>query len=312
MSHITSWRIGRIAGAEVRVRPSILIMAVAVVVLFESRFSGWSQTSPYILGLWLVVGLYVSVFVHELAHLAVARALDYRVDTLTLHFFGGETAIVGDSRRPSHEFWIAVSGPLASFAVAGAAWLLHGAFDRGDATVLLDLLAWLNLLLAIVNLLPGLPLDGGRAIRGLLWAAVGSRARATIVAAWIGRLLAVSLVVAGAVLLVVSDRLLPIDVAIIAVVAVFLWLGAQGGLIAARRERRLAGLVAADLLVHHDPEPTVSGDHPALSVDLSGAALLRAMAADPAETYRLVDTAGRPCGYLRATDVDSAYLKGAP
>lgn len=312
MSNAASWRLGRIAGAEILLRPSLLLTAVLVVVVFEWRFGSWAQANPYLLGAWLVVGLYLSVLVHELGHLAVARACGYRVETLTLHGFGGETAVLGDTRRPAHEFWIAASGPLVSALIAAAAWLLSGSLDRGDAWFLLVVLAWVNLLLAILNLLPALPLDGGRVVRGTLWAVTGDPHRATRLTAWLGRVLALTLVAVAVMLASMTAWFVWIDVAIVVLVGVFVWWAAGAALRDVERDQRIGHLVAADLSVPDDPGYDANARYPALSAELRGESLLRAMASFPADTYRLVDDDGRDRGFLRAADVDAAYRGGRP
>lgn len=303
-----TWRIGRFGGVDVLIRPSLIVIVVVLIIMFQSRFSLWAASNAYVLSAVLVVFLYVSVLVHEFAHTAVARRLDYRVGSITLHFFGGETEIDGESRRPSDEFWIAVAGPLSSLGIA----LLAAAVAlplTGDLEAIAVVAAWLNVLLAIVNLLPGLPLDGGRVLRAPLWALLDDRARATLVTAWIGRGLAVLLVAAAYGLYLLGSTLTVVDVAIAAVVAVFLWIGATASLDAARRDQRLDRLSVAELM---DPSAADEPGLGAVGVELRGAALLRMMVAHPADRYRVVDSDGRPVGIVRAADVESAYRRAAP
>src|SRR5699024_5386630 len=140
-----------------------------------------------------VLALYVSVFAHELAHLAVARMYGMEVESVTLHAMGGQTSIRGDTETPAQEFWVSIVGPLATFAVAGIAWTVAAA-AAGAAAAVLYLLVIVNVLIGLVNLLPGYPLDGGRVFRALVWALSGSRITGGIWAAWGGRALTVAVI----------------------------------------------------------------------------------------------------------------------
>lgn len=300
----TSLRVGRLLGADILVRPSVLIMAALVVLLFQSRLAAWGDSSPIALGLWLALGLYVSVFIHEVAHLVLARLCGYHVETVTLHFFGGETAIVGQTKRAGHEFFIAVSGPIASLLLAVVAFWASGRTD-GDLERLWILLAWINVLLVITNMLPGLPLDGGRALRGLLWGISRNRTRGTVLTAWIGRILGLGLLAVPFILQARGVDVRVVDFIVVAVVAGFLWLGASGAIYQARRADRIDDVDAARLAVPLDDGDT--SQWPRIPDDLAGEALLRAMAEYPADDYALIDADGQITGRLRATDVDRAY-----
>lgn len=217
------WRIGRVAGADIRIQPSLLLMGAVLVVVFGDRFEGRTDANPHVLAVAFVVGLYASVLVHELAHVAAARRYRMRVHSVTLHLLGGETAIEGDSRRPSHEFWIAVVGPLASAAIGGVALGLARTAD-GTAGTLLHAIGLVNLLVGAFNLVPGLPLDGGRVLRALIWGATGREVVGIRVAGWAGRVTAAVVVV-----LAVTrerDETYVVDLVVALLVAGFLWAGA--------------------------------------------------------------------------------------
>jgi Zn-dependent protease len=282
-------------------------MGVALVVLFAPRFDDETDTNPYAVTAVFVVALYVSILLHEVAHVVAARSFGMRVPTITLHLLGGETAVEGESRTPWQELVTAIVGPLASLAIglAARAWA-----DGTDPGVLHDVvwsIAWVNILVAAFNLLPGLPLDGGRVFRAIVWKVTGHEATGIRFAGWLGRLTAVGVVVAVLLFIDRSESAV-LDVVLALVVAWFLWEGASHALRTASRTARINGLHARLLL---DPAMPAPDDAPHLPVDLQGTALLRAMAARPAEVYVLEEPDGSVAGVLLASRVDTAYRDGA-
>jgi Zn-dependent protease/CBS domain-containing protein len=149
-----------------------------------------------------------SVLVHELAHAVVSQARGIRVQDITLFLFGGATRAKVDSRGPGDEFLIALVGPLTSGLLAGLFGIVAGlggdVLSRPLAGTL-GYLAWINLLLAAFNLVPGFPLDGGRLLRSAIWKATGSLGRATRVASVSGQGVGWLLVAAGVAWLVAGD-----------------------------------------------------------------------------------------------------------
>jgi Zn-dependent protease len=224
-----TWRIGRIGNVDVLIRPSLLVMGVLLVFFFAPRFDGGGATSGYQGAMLFVLGLYASVFLHELAHLVAARGFGLTVRSITLHLLGGETAIEGPSRTPVQEFVIAVAGPLVSIAIGVACFFL----DAGSAVV--AALGWINIVVGVFNLLPGLPLDGGRALRAAIWQLSGRADAGTRVAAWAGRLIAVALIVVTLLRVDYGGPTWSFDVAIAVLVAWFLWEGAGHALASVRR-----------------------------------------------------------------------------
>ncbi|KAA1376302.1 M50 family metallopeptidase [Aeromicrobium fastidiosum] len=298
-----TWRIGRVVGVDVLIKPSLLLMGVALVVLFAPRWEDRSDTSPYLLATVFVVALYVSVLVHEIAHVLAARAYRMRVDSVTLHLLGGETVIEGESRTPVQELVTSIVGPLASLAIAAGAFAASDAMGFNIASDVVWSIAWVNLLVAGFNMLPGLPLDGGRVFRALVWQVTGREETGVRIAAWIGRATAVAVLVVA--LLTRGDtRDTTINLLIAAFVAWFLWEGASDALRNAGRTARINLLVARDIGF---PGATPPPGAPTLSVDLRGSDLLRAMAAHPAEAYALTRPDGSVFGVLTSRAVDDAY-----
>jgi Zn-dependent protease/CBS domain-containing protein len=208
----TSWRVGRIAGIEVRIDSSWAVIALLITYSMYLRLSvlypelsGGGAVGLAILSAVLFFG---SVLVHELAHALVAQARGIRVLDITLFLFGGATRARVESRGPGDEFLIALVGPLTSGLLAALFGIVAGLGRDVLSTPLagtFGYLAWTNLLLAAFNLVPGFPLDGGRLLRSAIWKATGSLARATRIASVSGQGVGWLLVAAGVAFLLAGD-----------------------------------------------------------------------------------------------------------
>lgn len=244
-------KIGSIAGVDVLVTTSWFLVAALISFLVAPRIE---QVQPdlgfwkYVAGVVFAMVLYGSVLLHEVSHALMARRYGYPVSSITLHFLGGMTAIEGESRRPRHEFFIAVVGPLTSLLVGGAALALWFVTPDGLLRVAVEGLAGANLLVGVLNLVPGLPLDGGRVLKSAVWGATGNAHRGTIVAGWGGRLTALA-VLAWPIILMTVFAVDPelVDYLLVFVLAMFLWTGATAAMAHARLRQRLPSLVARPL-----------------------------------------------------------------
>ena len=244
-------RIGSIAGIDVLLTSSWFIVALLISLAFAPRIE---QVEPglgfwkYVAGFVFAVVLYLSVLLHEASHAVTAQRLGYGVNSITLHFLGGMTEIDGSSRRPRHEFWIAVVGPLTSIAVGGAAVGLWFLVPDGLVRVAIEGLAGANLVIGVLNLVPGLPLDGGRVLKSIVWGASGDQHRATIIAGWGGRLAALALL-AWPLLQESITGVAPtlMDLVLVFILGLFLWTGATAAMAHARLRQRLPTLVARPL-----------------------------------------------------------------
>lgn len=192
-----SLHLGRVRGVRVGINwsliPIFLLLAWSLArTLLPSAAPGYTTWGYWVWGILTAAAFYACLLAHELAHALVGRRRGVRVKGIVLWVFGGVAQLEGDSPDARSELEIAAAGPATSLALAGAgavvAWLL-GLADAGS--LLVSSLAWLagiNALLALFNLLPAFPLDGGRILRALLWWRWRDRARATGVAATVGKI----------------------------------------------------------------------------------------------------------------------------
>ncbi|MEJ7794455.1 MAG: site-2 protease family protein [Nocardioides sp.] len=246
-----TFRIGSVAGSDVLVSSSWFVVAALIAFVMAPRVE---QAAPglgpwkYVAGFMFAVVLYLSVLLHEASHAVMAKHYGFPVTSITLHFLGGMTAIEGESRRPREEFMIAVVGPLTSIAVGAAALALYFVTPDGLLLLAVEGLAGANLLVGVLNLVPGLPLDGGRVLRSGVWKLTGSMHTGTIVAGWGGRLTAVAAIaypLAMEPLFGIRPDVL--DFVLAGVIALFLWSGATQAMASARMRRKLPALVARDI-----------------------------------------------------------------
>ena len=191
---------------------------------------------------------------------------------------------------------------MSTAAIDLAALSISGSM-AGTVSDVLWSVGYVNVLVAIFNMLPGLPLDGGRVFRAIIWQVTGREETGVRIAAWIGRATAVG-VVGFALLGGSRGSQIGINLAIALLVGWFLWQGASDALHHAGRTTRINLLVARTLADRTQSPPSSS---PRLAADLRGAPLLQAMAANPADTYALTEPDGSVYGTLTARAVDDAY-----
>jgi Zn-dependent protease len=185
--------IGRVFGISIDLDLSwFLIVGLLAWMLaasyFPAEFAGWSRGEYWLIGIVTAVMLFVSVLIHELAHSLAAQHYGIPVPRITLFLFGGVSQIATEPPDAAAEFWIAVVGPITSFALAALFWEIEPvAAGSQPALALVKYLALLNLVLAIFNLIPGFPLDGGRVFRAAYWRISRNYHRATMAAGVSGR-----------------------------------------------------------------------------------------------------------------------------
>src|SRR3974390_808484 len=195
-------RIGRILGIPIFLDISwILVFALFTWSLYgqfsSGQHSSWSSTERWGLALVTSFLFFASVVLHELAHSVVAQRYKIKVLAITLFLFGGLARIAREPSLPIQEFNIAIAGPISSGLLAGFFWALVilSPFEmlRDSA----EILYYMNGTLALFNLLPGFPLDGGRVFRALVWGATKDFGRATRVAGASGKLIAYVMIALG-------------------------------------------------------------------------------------------------------------------
>jgi len=246
----------RIAGIPVDLPWSSAVGVLLLTWLFAPGFSDAPGAGPreYAIAAVFAVLVYLSILVHELAHAAAARGFGYQVHQIRLYALGGYTAYERGTPTPGREVSIALAGPAATLVVAVVCWaagaLAGAVVGPGSLVVeLLMRLAWVSVLLAVYNLLPGLPLDGGSVVKCAVWRATGSEPAGTRVAAYAGFVVAAAVFVAPFALAWRLGLEAPDMVTVVAIAIFAAWL-AMGALDALRRsavQQRLPHLVARRL-----------------------------------------------------------------
>ncbi|MET9131300.1 site-2 protease family protein [Streptomyces antibioticus] len=302
---------GRPFGVPVYVAPSWFLVAALITWVFGGQLDRVLPelgAARYLVSLFFAVAFYASVLIHELAHTVAALRFKLPVRRIQLQFFGGVSEIEKEAETPGREFWLAFVGPLLSLALAGVFYLAMQPVEPGTVPgVLLAGLMISNLIVAIFNLLPGLPLDGGRMLRAVVWKITGKPMSGTVAAAWVGRALAVSVLI-GLPLLTQSGALgagaedsvgmdTVTDALLAAILAAIIWTGAGNSLRMARLREHLPELRARTLTRRAVPVET----HTPLSE-----ALRRANDAG-ARALVVVDAHGEPLSLVR-----EAAIVGVP
>ncbi|WP_282089254.1 site-2 protease family protein [Streptomyces tendae] len=300
---------GRPFGVPVYVAPSWFLVAILITWVFGGQLDRVLPelgAARYLVSLFFAIAFYASVLVHELAHTVAALRFKLPVRRIQLQFFGGVSEIEKEAETPGREFVLAFVGPLLSLVLSGVfyAALLPVEPDSVPGVLLAGLMVS-NLIVAAFNLLPGLPLDGGRMLRAVVWKLTGKPMSGTIAAAWVGRALAIAVLI-GLPLLTQSlgsdaaddvgmDTVM--DALLAAILAAIIWTGAGNSLRMARLREHLPELRARALTRRAVP---VQADTP-----LSEA--LRRANASGARALVVVDADGTPASLVR-----EAAIVGVP
>ncbi len=242
--------IARPFGIPVYISPYWFLIAGVFIFIYANDLADTLHgTTRYLVAAAFVVLLYASVLVHELSHSLVARGFGLPVRRILLYPLGGLSEIEQEPDTPGREFLVSAAGPALSLVLAGVGYALGYVVTPGTiGGTLVAQLMWANLVVGIFNLLPGLPLDGGRMLRAVIWKVTGRPGASTIAAAWAGRVLAVGMFVLVLVP-AVHSRIGGDMVTIIwlAVIAAFMWTGAGQAIRAVRFRERLPALQARRL-----------------------------------------------------------------
>lgn len=236
--------LGSIFGVPVSLAWSWFIITGFIVLVFGptvARSMPELGAGAYLVAFAYAVLLAISVLIHELAHALSAKAFGWPGAKITLNLWGGHTQFSSFDATPGRSLAVAMAGPAANFVIAGAGYVLLRAFEPvGVLALLWGILVWANLLVALFNVLPGLPLDGGRLVESAVWRYTGSQDRGTIAAGWAGRVLVVLIV--GYFVITPLTRNQPLDLQVIIVAVLiggFMWVGASQGITNAKLRLRL-------------------------------------------------------------------------
>lgn len=291
------WRIGRVFGVPVIISPTWLILAVLVTVIYSDVVRAvlpqLADALVYLVSFGFVVTLCGSVFLHELGHALVSRHYRIGVRSITLEMLGGHTEMTSEAKTPKVEAVVALAGPAVSavLGMIGVAALIITPPGTLAAQFAFQIAAC-NIIVAVYNALPGMPLDGGRALRALVWAIKGDKHVASQVAGWTGRVVAAATGIAGVVLYYFGVVTF-IAVVFALMIAVVLWIGATRSIQIGQLGARFHLLSVRDLM------------RPAVEV-ASGTPLaeaLRRMREVGAVSVVVVDSAGKPLSLMSAEAV---------
>jgi Zn-dependent protease len=242
--------IARFFGIPVYISPYWFIVAGVFILIYANDLAATLQgATRFVVAAAFVILLYVSVLIHELSHCVVARGYGLPVRRILLYPLGGFSEIEREPQTPGREFLVSAAGPALSLVLAAAGYGLMRVVPPGTiAGTLVSQLRWANLVVGIFNLLPGLPLDGGRMLRAVIWKLTGRPATSTIAAAWAGRVIAVALFAIPFVTGRVNGSAGGLETVVwLAVIAAFMWTGAGQAIKATRFRERLPTLQARRL-----------------------------------------------------------------
>lgn len=288
--------LGRIAGIRIGVNWTVLVIFSLILfglstVQFPLLFPELPVATAWIAGTTAAIAFFASLLAHELAHAIVARRHGVEVDGIVLWLFGGVARLRGDAPSPRADLSIAGVGPLVSLGLGAGfgvlAWALVGLGVRGIALGVLGWLALINVVLAVFNLIPAAPLDGGRILRAVLWQLRGDRTSAAVTAAKAGRVFGVVLIGLGLGQVV----FLPGPGGLwLVLIGWFVTAAAGAEEQQAHLQQALAGLRVRDLMT---PDPVTVGPQRSVADLLDGELLRRRFSSFP-----VVDELGRPVGLI--------------
>ncbi len=186
----TGWKIGSLFGIPLFLDPLWFVILAFATANFGLAYLQWGNVLAWSAGVAMALLLFGSVILHELGHSLVARSQGIKVNSITLFLFGGIASIEEESKTPGQAFQVAIAGPAVSIAIFVLLTLLAYVLPvSSPASVVVADLAKINLVLALFNLIPGLPLDGGQVLKAAVWKATGNRFQAVRWAARAGQIL---------------------------------------------------------------------------------------------------------------------------
>ena len=286
----TGFRIGRVFGIPIYLHASWFIIFFLITLMLRAQFisqhPSWSNQQYWALGVLTSVLFFSSVVFHELSHSAVAKHYRIPVASITLFVFGGLARITREPDNARQEFNIAIAGPLSSVFLSGCFWLITRYFHGNDMVRAAATFLWeTNLALAVFNLAPGFPLDGGRILRGIVWGLTGNFTRATKISSITGKIFAYLMIILGVLIALKGDWVNGLWTAFI---GWFLLSAAQESLMQVAMRHTLTDIRATDIMTRDIP--TVARD---MSVEDYVHEVLRT-----GRRCHIVTGAGRPVGLV--------------
>ncbi len=294
----SAFNIGRLFGIQIRIHYTWFIIFVLITVSLVFQVSpDWSRPTSWLVAVIVSLLFFASVLVHELSHSLVGRANGVTITSITLFLFGGVAQMRGEATSARAEFKMAAAGPAASLIIGGLFGLVWLATDRVGFEAVASAASWLalvNVALAVFNLIPGFPLDGGRVFRSVLWRTSGSYGRATRIATRLGQVVGYLFIAGGAVIVFVTGEWIS-----------GLWLAFIGWFLenaasASYRQEQwrvvLEPFTAADVM---------SRDYPVATADITVAELVRGYVLPTGRRYFLVVDDSRLRGMVTLHNIRS-------
>jgi Zn-dependent protease len=288
--------IARPFGIPVIVSPYWFVVAALLTVVYANSLESGisSATERYLVAGAFVVLLYLSVLVHELSHCVVARAFGLRVNRVLLYPLGGFSEIAEEPATPGRELAVAAAGPVISLALAALGYGLARVAGHDLLYLLIRQLYLANLIVGLFNLLPGLPLDGGRILRAAVWKVTRRPATATLAAGWAGRVLAVAMAAYAALAPGPGQQgAFSYNRLWLVMIAAFIWIQSGQSIRAAKIRARLPALTAR----------TLARRAVAVPADLPVAEAIRRADAASARAMVIVDHQNTPTALVSETAV---------
>ena len=201
-------KLGRILGVEIGLHYSWFLIALLITLSIAGQFKlhnpGWDESVRWALAIVTAILFFAAIVVHELSHAVVAKIRGLPVRSITLFALGGVAQIEKEPADPKTEFWMGIIGPITSFVIGVAClgvtfalgWI-PPEFPQKPLPAMLMWLGYINIALAIFNMIPGFPLDGGRVLRAIAWWITGNPKRATTIAARVGQVIAFGMIIYG-------------------------------------------------------------------------------------------------------------------
>jgi Zn-dependent protease/CBS domain-containing protein len=241
-------RVGNLFGIPFYVHPSWFLVLGLVTWSYggglAAEFPGLSGALPWLLGFMAALLLFASVLAHELGHSFVAIRQGIEVKSINLFMFGGLANLEKESKTPAEAFWVAIAGPGVSLVLSALFTAIGmGTGVSGPAAGILALLASINLALALFNLIPGLPLDGGNILKALVWKITGNPYKGVVFAGRVGQIFGWAAIISGLIFGQFWNLL----------IGWFLLQNAGRAAQAAKVQDKLAGLTALDAVTPNSP-----------------------------------------------------------